>query len=432
MPTPTVPGNASSSGMNKELYALVGGMPPVMPVPTYKAKLQINKKVTKWHYTSFKNPARSDNMCLWHWDRERPTADDPTDYRFAKLNQSALVYEYTSEQYESHLQVIGWSKEETDYLIDCCKKYDLRWPVIHDRYEFSGGAARSMEDLKERYYFIATEMLKLKPSDEETKQLIEAYAYDKDREVQRKRNLELLYHRTPEQIMEEEALAYELRRRERYEKQWAMERERLVRLLGNHELPGLAGDKSSSTSAAVKKKKAPPKAEEAAGSTSTTHDVQRKKTFKAGGGEETEVEKRVNLGPPGAFLRSQKVGVQRPGTKQTVQVKLVAMLQELGIGLRPVMPTYAVSAKFEELKANVMHLLDLKKQADKLQMEVDTARARLDPANAASRDTGDAPGPARRASTISNSAGGVEEAATVNKKRKSEGSSRDSKRTRAG
>jgi hypothetical protein len=38
----------------------------------------------------------------------------------------------------------SWTKDETDYLFALCKKYDLRFVVIVDRYEYPG-TTRSME-----------------------------------------------------------------------------------------------------------------------------------------------------------------------------------------------------------------------------------------------------------------------------------------------
>lgn len=41
-----------------------------------------------------------------------------------------------------------WSKEETDQLFELCERFDLRFIVIADRFP----TARSVEDLKSRYY----------------------------------------------------------------------------------------------------------------------------------------------------------------------------------------------------------------------------------------------------------------------------------------
>ncbi len=60
------------------------------------------------------------------------------EYPFAKFNKKVNVIEYSDEEYEINLQDPGWSKEETDYLINMCRQYDLRFFVIYDRYEFPG------------------------------------------------------------------------------------------------------------------------------------------------------------------------------------------------------------------------------------------------------------------------------------------------------
>lgn len=76
------------------------------------------------------------------------------EYPFSKFNRVIDVPDYTDEEYERHL--IGkvykmmngcgllicflldseWTKDETDYLFNLCRRYDLRFPVIHDRYDF--------------------------------------------------------------------------------------------------------------------------------------------------------------------------------------------------------------------------------------------------------------------------------------------------------
>ena len=42
----------------------------------------------------------------------------------------------------SHLSQLftdnDWTKEETDYLFSTVQEYDLRWYVIHDRYDYPG------------------------------------------------------------------------------------------------------------------------------------------------------------------------------------------------------------------------------------------------------------------------------------------------------
>lgn len=67
--------------------------------------------------------------------------------------------------------------------------------------------------------------------------------YDKAKEIERKKNLETLYSRTPEQAQEEEALYFELRKREATAARWGREREVIMEVLGNHEIPPKDGEK---------------------------------------------------------------------------------------------------------------------------------------------------------------------------------------------
>ena len=51
-----------------------------------------------------------------------------------------MLYKYDDEEWESLIKAdsAGWSKEETDYLLDLCELYDLRFVVITDRYQVQG------------------------------------------------------------------------------------------------------------------------------------------------------------------------------------------------------------------------------------------------------------------------------------------------------
>lgn len=40
---------------------------------------------------------------------------------------------------------IEWTKEETDYLFKLVRDFDLRWYIIHDRYDYSPGPLRTLE-----------------------------------------------------------------------------------------------------------------------------------------------------------------------------------------------------------------------------------------------------------------------------------------------
>ena len=133
------------------------------------------------------------------------------------------MFHYTTDEYTQHLQDADWTREETDYLIEMCDAYDLRFIVIADRYEWPG-KQRSMEDLKARYYTICRRLLRERISNEDIEtrhNQLQTYAYDRQQETERKRAVQKLFSRTPEQLAEEEALYVEARRLEQNEAKFA-------------------------------------------------------------------------------------------------------------------------------------------------------------------------------------------------------------------
>lgn len=61
---------------------------------------------------------------------------------------------YSDIEYQQHLRTDGWTKEESDHLMDLAKRFDLRFVIIADRYDTEKYGKRSIEDLKDRYYKI--------------------------------------------------------------------------------------------------------------------------------------------------------------------------------------------------------------------------------------------------------------------------------------
>ncbi len=56
------------------------------------------------------------------------------------LPMQAQLFRYTNEEYEQLIRSDspGWTKEETDHLMDLCDRFDLRFTVIADRFEVGG------------------------------------------------------------------------------------------------------------------------------------------------------------------------------------------------------------------------------------------------------------------------------------------------------
>ena len=71
-------------------------------------------------------------------------------------NENLFVFQvpvFSDAEYNNHLTAEGWTRAETDHLLELCSRFDIRFPVIHDRWDRNlFKTARTIEDLKGRYY----------------------------------------------------------------------------------------------------------------------------------------------------------------------------------------------------------------------------------------------------------------------------------------
>lgn len=246
-------------GLAREVQNL-GGDNPIAIVPEvsiFKKRRTVSRKpATKWELKAFTNSARGDDgaLVLRHWKRKpdeteggqdgsaegqgstataEKSADKPEDSSFAKFNVRVSVPQYSEDQYNTNLRHADWTKEETDYLLELVKDFDLRWPIIWDRYEYAphqpegetpdgmavvpASKPRTMEDLKARYYEVAAKMMAVqKPAQYMTRPEFELYEmmlhFDPKQEQARKRFAENTLKRSNDEAREEEALLLEIKR----------------------------------------------------------------------------------------------------------------------------------------------------------------------------------------------------------------------------
>ncbi|KAK2056559.1 SWR1-complex protein 4 [Colletotrichum caudatum] len=250
-------------GLAREVQNL-GGDNPIAIVPEIsifkKRRFASRKPATKWELKPFTNSARGDNgaLVLKHWKRKTPMVEEtvalggdaemkdaegeqvaskPEDSMFAKFNVEVDVPQYSEDQYQTNLQSDDWTKEETDYLLSLVRDFDLRWPIIWDRYDYvpeaiNGEASadgdeskaiipvpkpRTMEDLKARYYEVAAKMMAVqKPVQYMTQPeytLHELMAnFNANQEKLRKEFANNALTRSKEEAKEEESLLLEIKR----------------------------------------------------------------------------------------------------------------------------------------------------------------------------------------------------------------------------
>lgn len=199
-------------GISREVYALTGGMPPLMPsidASQLKKKPPTHEKVT-WQWLPFTNSARKDDLHLYHWVRVVNGVLPTGDYSFAKYNKSVDIIKYTDEEYEKYLTDPMWTKEETNELFDLCERFDLRFVVIADRFPSS----RTVEELKDRYYSVLRAILLARAAssgDIATHPIIKE-PYNVSQEMERKRALSMVLSQTRQQEKRDEEVLIEAKR----------------------------------------------------------------------------------------------------------------------------------------------------------------------------------------------------------------------------
>jgi len=165
----------------------------------------VGKKAERWVWRPFTSSARTDNSAFYHWTKLR---DPVEDYKFSKLNKHVPILEYDDAEYDEHLVSNDWTRGETDHLLQMCRRFDCRFIIIQDQWDMT--PARSVEDLKERYYFIQRKLIEIvgiKSNDSYWKKhpLVKD-PFNKDQERDRKIQLECLFRRDKRQIQEEDEI----------------------------------------------------------------------------------------------------------------------------------------------------------------------------------------------------------------------------------
>ena len=200
-------------GMSREVFALLnqdvkeGNAPLTLAPSAGQPDALLKEKRTRmvgWEFKEFHNGGRTDGLRLRHWGKNN---DKSTEYTFARFNKSVKVLSYTDEEYSKHLTRPGWEKPETDELFDLCRRFDLRWPVIYDRFVGAKpNEARPVEQLKERYYEVCKLLLLARAEEGEAEAAghpLVKFKFDPRSERERKAEFERLYHRSDQEVREE-------------------------------------------------------------------------------------------------------------------------------------------------------------------------------------------------------------------------------------
>lgn len=347
-------------GMARELWGLLyandrcGDNPPIIPTDTgmtgYKQlKANIGRsKPRPWKWMAFTNPARTDGAIFYHWRR---IADEGKDYPFARFNKTVDVPMYSDMEYQQHLHDENWSRQETNYLFEMCKRFDLRFIIIHDRYDREKYSIRTVEDLKERYFNICNILTKIRAQPGIEPKL---YVFDAEHERHRKDQLNKLFSRTVKEIEEEQQLISELKKIETRKK----EREKKTMDLQKLIMAADTNPDARKIDKRMNKKKLLPQHKNRDGTIRTTPD--------------TTGIKFPDFKGPGVSLRSQRMKIPAAiGQKKMKAIEQV--LDELGCPVNPI-PSEDIVTHFNELRSDIVLLYELKLAMANCEYELQTLR----------------------------------------------------------
>lgn len=384
-------------GMARELYALLSandsGAPlmqtdfPINSQATIYSQVRANlssKKPRRWLWTPFLNTARKDHLQLYHWRRVPDLNEPPEEYPFAKVNVKidSHIPKYDDKQYNMLLICDQWTKEETDHLMDLCTRFDLRFVVIDDRWDRKRfPTKRSVEDLKERYYFVYNQLAKSRTFMEPPR----LKEYDSQHERKRKLQLINLYNRTKEQIEEEAYLINEMKKIEQKKR----ERERRTQDLQRNLDAGrtVTEHKRSETSQPTVGRpsgsgmRGMPGRRPGRGAGRPSRDSMASLTPHISGTAASLLEantvgiKFPDFKTSGTSLRSQRLKL--PTSLGTKKMKaLEQMIQELGLEQFP-MTTEAICQSFNELRSDLLLLYEIKVNLANTEFEIQSIKNQL-------------------------------------------------------
>ncbi|KAK9747581.1 hypothetical protein RND81_02G001600 [Saponaria officinalis] len=325
-------------GISREVYMLTGGVPPLMPAidASLLKKRQPSLEKVTWQWLSFTNSARNDHLELYHWVRVVNGVPPTGDYPFAKYNKSVDVVKYTDEEYDKYLTNPKWTKEETDTLFDLCERFDLRFVVIADRFP----SPRTVEELKDRYYSVSRTILVARaasPADVSAHPLVKE-PYNAQQETERKRALSMVLSQSKYQERKDAEVLAEAKR--------IHELRMLSRSAEDPEKPSAADVAAAHTD--LHSDEISPSAAAAAiaavDSATTPASVRMLQVYLRSFALDKMVEAANSTAGPRAIKRVEEV------------------LQDLGVNLKPKVPTKAVCAEHLELRKEILTLLNLQKQ----------------------------------------------------------------------
>ena len=333
------------TGLKRELCKLIDGFPSIVE----KSNVKVCKK-SNWVWSKFSNPSRSDKLQLEHWQRKE---DVGKEYN-TQYNTSVEIVEFTKDEYDKLIKPNdrNWNFEQTMYLWDLLKQYDLRFVVVYDRFDENTYGERTVESLKDRYYSVARIIL-------EHRRLFDhpiiKSGYNYEQEIKRRNYLEKTMNKSFAELKEEnylmelaENLNKKMEKNENFEKA-------LKQKL--NELPTISNNQNNLMNI-----------EEGGDNIQEKMNVEPFGETNNGQTFEEFIKNNITRNDSFIYLRSQKLKRNLP-VSEKIQERVDNYMKEFNIPQK-LIPTAKVEMAYDNLRNNVILYTTLKKYLDKKEKEL--------------------------------------------------------------
>ena len=353
------------NGLKREVYKLVGGAPSIVERVSIKGQ-----KKSNWVWAKFTNPARTDSLKLEHWQRKE---DVNKDYDSAKMNTTVEIVEFTKDEYDKLIKPNdrNWNYEQTMYLWDLIKQYELRFIVIMDRFDEEKYGQRTIESLKDRYYSVARIILEHRRLYDHP---IIKSGYNYEQEIKRRTYLEKTMNKSFAELKEEshimelaENLNKKMEKNENFEKSLRQKLDELPAVNNNINMPNSMnideGENSINTFSENKN----------INSTNIATDISKMNLEpfaeeKGGQTFEDFLKNNITSNDSFVYLRSQKLKHNLP-VSEKIQERVDNYMKEFNIPQK-LIPTARVEMAYDNLRNNIILYTSLKKFLDKKEKEL--------------------------------------------------------------
>lgn len=327
-----------TNAASKEVFATTKALFPIsvsrMFVPNKKSSSNVDKDENSWLRKRLKfDDADTDEEENTQNEQEKPQSRYPKLMRWVQHKDRKKVFlfkkfdiklempTFTIKEYDEHLANLDttWEKEETLYLWELLEHYELRFSVVHDRYDHKR-YPRTLDEIKQRFYSIARQLAEVK--NDRTSPYF-GYKFDSGFEKHRKLQLEKYLLRSKEKHEEERVLNEELRKVDALIKKREREQRTLKKLINK-------GGESDGL-------------EKVTDLMENTENIQHK-VF-------APEEKYV-------YLRGSVMHGPVPTLSTKLNKKIEAVMKELAVPERP-MPTKNVHIAYDMLRKNILKMFSL-------------------------------------------------------------------------